>query len=105
MNKVTSEEQEAAFIRAYHKVIAEDESFPEIPAAALRRCYWLAMTTLLDTLTQRGAGAVAAMPRGYGKFIVRGRKYSTRNLHSTRKKSVTAYHVWYAFGDRTRWIR
>lgn len=69
MNKLTSEEQEQAYIRAYRDARATESELPDIPAKALRGLYWLAFTTLFDTLAASEPGTVATMPRGYGKFV------------------------------------
>lgn len=68
MNKLTSEEQERAYIHAYRDACAAESDLPDIPAKALRGLYWLAFTTLFDALAASEPETIASMPRGYGKF-------------------------------------
>lgn len=103
MNKITSEMQERAFIERYRMVQRKNPNLPEISARALRECYWMSFTTLLDVMRVAGEGAIASMPSGYGKFEVRKRNYSGMNLSQGGVGTITAYRVHYVPGERTKW--
>lgn len=103
MNKITNEMQERAFIEMYHMAKKENSGLPDIPSPVLRKCYWLALKALLDTMCAAGEGAVAPMLPGYGKFEVRKRNYSGVNLSQGGVGTITAYRVHYAPGERTKW--
>lgn len=103
MNKITSEAQERAFIEAYREARKDNPNLDEVSARTLKKCYWLALTTMLDLVAVSGEGGFASMPAGYGKFEVQHRKYSGVNLGHDKIGGYEAYRVHYAPGELTKW--